>query len=97
MLDFTDSEILPVYEFRPRLLDMDFAELRKVIDQIELVDAHAHNIVNVDSTFPFISCFSEAQGDALPLSLHSLSFKVQLKASSLNQLVVFKCVSLAGC
>ena len=46
---------------------MDFKELREAIEEVELVDGHAraHNIVALDSTFPFIRCFSEAEGDAL--------------------------------
>jgi cytochrome b subunit of formate dehydrogenase len=55
---------------------MDFTELREAIEEMELVDAHAHNIVALDSTFPFISGFSEANGDALTFAPHSLSFKV---------------------
>ena len=55
---------------------MDFKELREAIEEVELVDGHAHNIVALDSTFPFIRCFSEAEGDALSYAPHSLSFKV---------------------
>jgi hypothetical protein len=55
---------------------MDFTELREAIEEMEVVDAHAHNIVALDSTVPFISGFSEANGDALTFAPHSLSFKV---------------------
>ena len=55
---------------------MEFKELKEAIDQVELVDAHAHNIVSLDSSFPFIGTFSEATGDALSFAPHSLSFKV---------------------
>ncbi len=55
---------------------MDFTELRKAIEEVELVDGHAHNIVALDSTFPFIRGFSEAEGDALSYAPHSFSFKV---------------------
>ncbi|EXB75910.1 Protein fluG [Morus notabilis] len=58
---------------------MDFSELRETIEEAELVDAHAHNIVAANSTFPFINGFSEAHGDALSLAPHSLSFKRNLK------------------
>lgn len=53
---------------------MDFRELREAIEEVELVDghAHAHNIVALDSTFPFIRCFSEAEGDALYILRASL-------------------------
>lgn len=56
--------------------EMEFAELRDAIEKIELVDGHAHNIVAIESSFPFINSFSEASGDALPFARHSLSFKV---------------------
>ncbi|KNA07938.1 hypothetical protein SOVF_167260 [Spinacia oleracea] len=52
-----------------------FAELRETIEKLELIDAHAHNIVGINSSFPFIKCFSEADGDALTFAPHSLSFK----------------------
>nr|VDD61833.1 unnamed protein product [Brassica oleracea] len=58
---------------------MEFKELKKAIDQVELVDAHAHNIVSLDSSFPFIRTFSEATGDALSFAPHSLSFKRNLR------------------
>ncbi|KAF2619223.1 hypothetical protein F2Q68_00041446, partial [Brassica cretica] len=56
-------------------MEMEFKELKEAIDQVELVDAHAHNIVSLDSSFPFIGTFSEATGDALSFAPHSLSFK----------------------
>ncbi|CAH8375263.1 unnamed protein product [Eruca vesicaria subsp. sativa] len=58
---------------------MEFKELQEAIDQVELVDAHAHNIVSLDSSFPFIGTFSEATGDALSFAPHSLSFKRNLR------------------
>ncbi|KAK7830757.1 protein flug [Quercus suber] len=63
---------------------MDFRELREAIEEVELVDCHAHNIVALDSTFPFIRCFSEAEGDALSYAPHSLSFKVTFSRNSRN-------------
>ncbi|KZV15221.1 protein fluG [Dorcoceras hygrometricum] len=56
-----------------------FAELKAAIDTAELVDAHAHNIVAVDSAFPFLNCFSEAAGDALSCAPHTINFKRSLK------------------
>ncbi|KAK3043030.1 hypothetical protein RJ639_002598, partial [Escallonia herrerae] len=56
-----------------------FAELREAVESVELVDAHAHNIVALDSAFPFLSCFSEATGDALSYAPHTLNFKRSLK------------------
>ncbi|GAB4847980.1 hypothetical protein Ancab_039400 [Ancistrocladus abbreviatus] len=56
-----------------------FGELREAIEKIELIDAHAHNIVAIDSSFPFIKGFSEADGDSLSYTPHSLSFKRELR------------------
>lgn len=54
-----------------------FAELREAVDSIEIVDAHAHNIAALDSSVPFLSCFSEATtADALSQVPHTLNFKV---------------------
>lgn len=66
----------------------DYRELKESVDQIELVDAHAHNIVALDSSFPFIGTFSEATGDALSFAPHSLSFKVpKILDQTLNAVV----------
>ncbi|XP_075110147.1 protein fluG isoform X1 [Nicotiana tabacum] len=56
-----------------------FAELKTAVESVELVDAHAHNIVALDSTFPFLNCFSEASGDALSDVPHTINFKRSLK------------------
>lgn len=53
-----------------------FAELKKAAETVEIVDAHAHNIVAMDSTVPFLTCFSEASGDALSDVPHTINFKV---------------------
>ncbi|RHN79701.1 putative glutamine synthetase [Medicago truncatula] len=58
---------------------MDLSELRKAVEEVELVDGHAHNIVSLQSNLPFIHSFSEAHGDALASSQHSLSFKRNLR------------------
>ncbi|KAE9619649.1 hypothetical protein Lalb_Chr02g0155491 [Lupinus albus] len=58
---------------------MDFSELKKAVEEVELVDGHAHNMVALDSTFPFINAFAAALGDALIFAPHSLSFKRNLK------------------
>ncbi|ESW16388.1 hypothetical protein PHAVU_007G152500 [Phaseolus vulgaris] len=60
-------------------LKMDISELRKTVEEVELVDAHAHNIVSLHSNFSFIHAFSEANGDALTFSPNSLSFKRNLR------------------
>ncbi|XP_041999311.1 protein fluG-like [Salvia splendens] len=59
-----------------------YAALKAAVETAELVDAHAHNIVALDSTFPFISCFSEATGDALSTVPHTINFKRSLKEIS---------------
>ncbi|KAF6167712.1 hypothetical protein GIB67_017207 [Kingdonia uniflora] len=57
-----------------------YSELRDAIENIDLIDTHAHNIVSLNSTFPFIKCFTEADGDeALSYAPHSLSFKRSLR------------------
>jgi hypothetical protein len=55
---------------------MDFSELRKTIEEVELVDGHAHNLVALDSNFTFIHAFSLAHGNAVASTQHSLPFKV---------------------
>lgn len=55
---------------------MDFNELRKAVEEVELVDGHAHNLVEVDSNIPFIHAFSLAHGDAVSFSNSSIAFKV---------------------
>ncbi|KAL2229373.1 UNVERIFIED_CONTAM: Protein fluG [Sesamum indicum] len=56
-----------------------FAELKTGVETAELVDAHAHNIVALDSAFSFLHCFSEATGAALSDVPHTISFKRSLK------------------
>jgi hypothetical protein len=58
-------------------MEAKYAELRRAVEETAAVDAHAHNLVAADSSFPFLRCFSEADGDALAFAPHSLSFKVQ--------------------
>ncbi|KAK4765798.1 hypothetical protein SAY87_007440 [Trapa incisa] len=62
---------------------MEFEELRLAVEKAELVDAHAHSIVTVDSSFPFINCFPEADGEAPSSAPHSLSFRRNLRDISL--------------
>jgi len=57
----------------PREREMDFTELREAIEEMELMDAHAHIIVTLEPTFPFISGFSKANGNTFNLASHSLS------------------------
>ncbi|XP_042499937.1 protein fluG isoform X1 [Macadamia integrifolia] len=57
-----------------------YAALREAVEKIELVDGHAHNIVALDSPFPLLRCFSEADSDhALSFVPHCLSFKRSLR------------------
>ncbi|KAK4432486.1 protein fluG [Sesamum alatum] len=56
-----------------------FAALKTAVEKAELVDAHAHNIVALDSAFPFLNCFSEASGEALSDVPHTINFKRSLK------------------
>ncbi|WOG96474.1 hypothetical protein DCAR_0415809 [Daucus carota subsp. sativus] len=56
-------------------MEEKYAGLREAVDKAEIVDAHAHNIVALHSSVPFLNCFSEATGDALSFAPHTLSFK----------------------
>ncbi|XP_010556518.1 PREDICTED: protein fluG isoform X2 [Tarenaya hassleriana] len=58
---------------------MEFAALKEAIEKLEVVDGHAHNLVSLDSSFPFVGAFSEASGDALSFVPHSISFKRNLR------------------
>lgn len=58
--------------------EKDHERIRAVCAQVPLIDAHAHNVVAMDSTLPFLQCFSEARGhEALSSVPHSLSFQVR--------------------
>ncbi|KAJ6407515.1 hypothetical protein OIU84_010911 [Salix udensis] len=62
---------------------MEFAELREAIEKVGLVDAHAHNIVALNSSFSFIKAFTEATGAAaLSFAPHSLSFKRNVRETA---------------
>ncbi|KAK3445465.1 hypothetical protein EUGRSUZ_A01617 [Eucalyptus grandis] len=58
---------------------MEMERLREAVEEVELVDGHAHNLVALDSTFPFAKCFTEAEGEALSFAPHSLPFKRNLR------------------
>jgi hypothetical protein len=58
-------------------MEARYAVLRHVVEGVVAMDAHAHNLVALDSKFPFLRCFSEAEGNALTLAPPSLSFKVR--------------------
>ncbi|KAL4573425.1 hypothetical protein LXL04_020230 [Taraxacum kok-saghyz] len=60
-------------------MDEKYAELRQAVQTAELFDAHAHNIVALASTIPFLSCFSEASGKALSFVPSTLNFKRSLR------------------
>nr|XP_016434943.1 PREDICTED: protein fluG-like [Nicotiana tabacum] len=53
----------------------NFEELKRAVEIVELKDARAHNIVALDSTVPFLSCFSQVIGDTLCDSLQPIDFK----------------------
>lgn len=57
---------------------MELQQLREAVEKVELVDGHAHNIVALDSTFPFAKCLTEAEGEALSFAPHSLSYRVSV-------------------
>ena len=61
---------------------MDFSELRKTVEEIEVVDGHSHNIVAFDSnsiSSGFAQAFivgAFADADAIAFAQTSLTFKV---------------------
>ncbi|XP_026403304.1 protein fluG-like isoform X1 [Papaver somniferum] len=57
----------------------EYEVIRETIEKMDIVDNHAHNLVSINSTFPFIKCFSEADGDALSFAPHTLSFKRSIR------------------
>ncbi|KAK7392504.1 hypothetical protein VNO78_20945 [Psophocarpus tetragonolobus] len=64
--------------------EMDLSELRKVVEEIELVDGHSHNIVAFDSKAisSFVQAFTVgafADADSLAFAQSSLSFKRSLR------------------
>lgn len=61
-------------------MEARYAALRRATEEVAAVDGHAHNLVDLGSAFPFTRCFCEAEGDALALAPHSLSFKVRRRA-----------------
>ena len=66
------------------LADSELSLLRKHVYSAELVDGHAHNLVDHrNSSFPFVRCFSEAEDEALLFAPHTLSFKVFSSAFSI--------------
>ncbi|KAH0784222.1 hypothetical protein KY290_003820 [Solanum tuberosum] len=57
----------------------NFEELKRAVESVEMVDAHAHNIVALDSTLPFLSCFSQSVGGKTASDFpNSADFKVNL-------------------
>ncbi|KAL5709751.1 glutamine synthetase [Ranunculus cassubicifolius] len=60
-------------------MEEKYTDLKSAIHAINLVDSHAHNIISFNSTFPFLRCFTEAEGDALSYAPHSLSFKRSIR------------------
>ncbi|CAN6218047.1 unnamed protein product [Urochloa humidicola] len=60
-------------------MEARYTALRRAVEEVAAVDAHAHSLVAPGSTFPFLRCFSEAKEDELTLAAHSLSFKRSLR------------------
>jgi len=56
--------------------------LRKAVDSVVAIDAHCHNLVATDSTVPFLSCFTLAEGDALVDTPYTLSFKRSIREAA---------------
>ncbi|KMZ59849.1 hypothetical protein ZOSMA_64G00660, partial [Zostera marina] len=56
-----------------------YGELRKAVENVAAIDAHCHNLVSMNSSFPFLRCFSEAEGEALSDTSNTLSFKRSIR------------------
>jgi hypothetical protein len=54
--------------------EQDHERIRTVCAQVPLIDAHAHNVVGLDSNLPFLVCLREARG--LDAVRQSLAFQV---------------------
>jgi hypothetical protein len=54
--------------------EQDHERIRAVCAQVPLIDAHAHNVVELDSNLPFLVCLREARG--LDAVRQSLAFQV---------------------
>ncbi|CAM6039601.1 unnamed protein product [Sphagnum compactum] len=57
--------------------EQDHERIRTVCAQVPLIDAHAHNVVGLDSNLPFLVCLREARG--LDAVRQSLAFQRSLK------------------
>ncbi|CAN6196307.1 unnamed protein product [Urochloa humidicola] len=60
-------------------MEARYTALRRAVEGVAVVDAHAHSLVAPGSTFPFLWCFFEAKEDGLKLLPHSLSFKRSMR------------------
>lgn len=53
--------------------EAEHEQIRATCSSVPLVDAHAHNVVPLDSNLPFLQCLSDERGhealSAVPLSL----------------------------
>ncbi|GJY60763.1 protein FluG isoform X1 [Tanacetum coccineum] len=57
----------------------EFDKLKEAVETVKLVDSHAHNIVSLSSSVPFLTCFSEATDKALSYVPSTLNFKRGLR------------------
>lgn len=53
--------------------ELEHEKIRQICLEVPLVDAHAHNIVALDSNLPFLQCLSDERGhetlSGVPFSL----------------------------
>lgn len=63
-------------------LEQDHEKIRQTCLNVPLVDAHAHNVVALDSNLPFLRCLSDERGhetlSGVPLSL---AYQVRLSCT----------------
>ncbi|KMZ58598.1 hypothetical protein ZOSMA_75G00310 [Zostera marina] len=56
-----------------------YSELREAVKNVAVIDAHCHNLVAMNSSFPFLRCFSNAEGGALTDAFNTLFFKRSIR------------------
>lgn len=58
--------------------DQEHEKIRQICLEVPLVDAHAHNIVALDSNLPFLQCLSDERGhETLSGVPFSLAYQVE--------------------
>lgn len=68
-----------------------YCQLREAVDNVVAIDAHCHNLVSKNSSVPFLSSFTLAEGAALADTPFTLPFKViGSTKSTVNKNIMFE-------